>query len=217
MKVFLNDVPAQYDAALDAGAKRVQELTEMQKNGSINTEARTRESRKAYWRPNLSDQEWSLLNRTIANEIETSDKYLDEETKWFYRDEKGVRVFAVYGIGDGTEPTPLYASGGKQTALDNEMLQNRMEGKENGNIKNRSTLGRLLGDIKRERTGKDAGLLGNGRGRRQNAGFMPVSGRQSGSERSGDTGGGTKNRYSLKDSVICNRTARERRFRQKSG
>lgn len=122
MEVFLNDVPAQFDAALDAGVKRAQKLTETQKNGTINAETRTRESRKAYWRPNLSGQEWSLLNRTIANEIETSDKYLDEETEWLYRDEKGVRVFAVYGIGNGTEPTPLYASGGKQAALDNEML-----------------------------------------------------------------------------------------------
>ena len=33
-----------------------------------------------------------------------------------YADEKGVQVFALYGVGDGTEATSLYAVGGKKAA-----------------------------------------------------------------------------------------------------
>ena len=42
-------------------------------------------------------------------EIKSGENLLDEATKWVYADEKGVQVFALYGIGDGTDATPLYA------------------------------------------------------------------------------------------------------------
>ena len=67
---------------------------------------------REYWYPDLNDQEWSLLNRTMNRQFSTSQNYIDEATKWLYADEKGVKVFAIYGIGDGTEPTVLYAVGG---------------------------------------------------------------------------------------------------------
>ena len=47
-------------------------------------------------------------------EIKSGENLLDEATKWVYADEKGVQVFALYGIGDGTDATPLYAVGGKR-------------------------------------------------------------------------------------------------------
>ena len=46
-------------------------------------------------------------------EIKSGENLLDETTKWVYADEKGVQVFALYGIGDGTDATPLYAVGGE--------------------------------------------------------------------------------------------------------
>ena len=49
-------------------------------------------------------------------EIKSGENFLDEETKWVYADEKGVQVFALYGIGDGTDATPLYAVGGEKAA-----------------------------------------------------------------------------------------------------
>ena len=70
--------------------------------------------RGKYRRPDLNRSEWNLLNRRLEEEIESSGQYLDESTKWLYADEKGVQVFALYGIGDGTEATPLYAVGGKK-------------------------------------------------------------------------------------------------------
>lgn len=78
--------------------------------------------RRKYWRPDLNRSEWNLLNRRLTEEIESSEQYLDESTKWLYADEKGVQVFALYGIGDGTEATPLYASGGKAALSDHQTL-----------------------------------------------------------------------------------------------
>ena len=54
--------------------------------------------------------------------IRNDKQYLDESTKWLYADEKSVQVFALYGIGDGTEATPLYASGGKAALSDHQTL-----------------------------------------------------------------------------------------------
>ena len=87
--------------------------------------------RDKYWRPSLSGDEWSLLNRRMDAEIQSEENFVDESTKWVYADEKGVQVFALYGIGDGTEATPLYAvSGEKATACKADMTD-YMEEKEN--------------------------------------------------------------------------------------
>lgn len=77
-------------------------------------------SRDIYWYPKLSQREWDLLNHRLEQEIETSDNYIDKHTKWLYADSRGVRVFAIYGIGDGTEPTVLYAVGGNSAKTLNE-------------------------------------------------------------------------------------------------
>lgn len=49
----------------------------------------------------------------MGEEIRSREYFLDEATKWVYANEKGVQVFALYGIGDGTDVTPLYAVGGE--------------------------------------------------------------------------------------------------------
>lgn len=84
-------------------------------------------SRGKYWRPDLNQQEWSLLNRRMEKELDSDKQYLDESTKWLYAEEKGVKVFALYGVGDGTEATTLYAVGGKQAALQNANIAEYVE------------------------------------------------------------------------------------------
>lgn len=85
--------------------------------GTAETEIRQQASpRKKYWRPDLAENEWRLLERRMGEEIGSREDFLDEATKWVYANEKGVQVFALYGIGDGTDATPLYAVGGEKAA-----------------------------------------------------------------------------------------------------
>ncbi len=84
-------------------------------------------ARGRYWRPQLKQAEWELLERRMNAEIKSGENFLDEATKWVYADEKGVQVFALYGIGDGTEATPLYAVGGEKAAAYNAAMTEFME------------------------------------------------------------------------------------------
>lgn len=85
--------------------------------GTMEAESRQQASpRKKYWRPDLAENEWRLLERRMSEEIGSRENFLDEATKWVYANEKGVQVFALYGIGDGTDATPLYAVGGEKAA-----------------------------------------------------------------------------------------------------
>ena len=104
--------------------------------------------RGKYWRPDLNRSEWSLLNRRLEEEIESSGQYLDESTKWLYADEKGVQVFALYGIGDGTEATPLYAVGGKKALKAHEFLTSKMEVLDNEAERNRENVGRWISGVR---------------------------------------------------------------------
>ena len=101
------------DALVDAAKTRAG-------NDGDTASGRTQKSsRGKYLRPDLNQQEWSLLNRQMEKELDSGKQYLDEYTKWLYAEEKGVKVFALYGVGDGTEATALYAVGGKQATLHN--------------------------------------------------------------------------------------------------
>ena len=104
--------------------------------------------RGKYRRPDLNRSEWNLLNRRLEEEIESSGQYLDESTKWLYADEKGVQVFALYGIGDGTEATPLYAVGGKKALKAHEFLTSKMEVLENDVDRNRENVGRWISGVR---------------------------------------------------------------------
>ncbi len=50
-----------------------------------------------------------LLTATVWR-VRNDKPYLDEATKWLYADEKGVQVFVLYGIGDGTDATAAVRS-----------------------------------------------------------------------------------------------------------
>lgn len=104
--------------------------------------------RRKYWRPDLNRTEWNLLNRRLTEEIESSEQYLDESTKWLYADEKGVQVFALYGIGDGTEATPLYAVGGEKALKAHEFLTSKMEVLDNEAERNRENVGRWISGVR---------------------------------------------------------------------
>ena len=96
--------------------------------GTVETDNRAQASaRKKYWRPDLTENEWRLLERRMGEEIRSRENFLDEATKWVYANEKGVQVFALYGIGDGTDATPLYAVGGEKAAAYNAAMTEFME------------------------------------------------------------------------------------------
>ena len=135
--------------------------------------------RGKYWRPDLNRSEWNLLNRRLEEEIESSGQYIDESTKWLYADEKGVQVFALYGIGDGTEATPLYAVGGKQARYAASLMQDVIEevGRSDGNAEGFDSWAENLrsknGNYRRnyaqagdgKPAGRNAGLHGRSQGR----------------------------------------------------
>lgn len=109
------------DALVDAAKVNAERAGEIASNGVQES------SRGKYWRPDLNQQEWSLLNRRMEKELDSGKQYLDESTKWLYAEENGVKVFALYGVGDGTEATTLYAVGGKQAALQNANIAEYVE------------------------------------------------------------------------------------------
>lgn len=109
------------DALVDAAKVNAGRAGEIASNGVQES------SRGKYWRPDLNQQEWSLLNRRMEKELDSGKQYLDESTKWLYAEKKGVKVFALYGVGDGTEATTLYAVGGKQAALQNANIAEYVE------------------------------------------------------------------------------------------
>ena len=110
-----------------------------------------------YVYPKLKQGEWDLLNQSLTAEISKPDGYLDEETKWLYKNEKGESVFSVYGIGDGTDPTPLYASGGKQAEADYARMMKHTEGYEHVNT-GRRDLDRVLKNIRSKQSDAGAGI-----------------------------------------------------------
>lgn len=117
-------------AAFEAASKQAESL---QAEGGNDTMDATRYSAKGkYWRPDLSQNEWTLLNRHMEQEITDSAHALDKATQWAYANEKGNQVFAIYGIGDGTEATPLYAVGGKRAKAAYDILLMQMEDVQNG-------------------------------------------------------------------------------------
>ena len=161
--------------------------------------------RGKYWRPDLNRSEWNLLNRWMTEEIESSEQYLDESTKWLYADEKGVQVFALYGIGDGTDATPLYAVGGKrakQIADDLRMMEDAYEKTDGG----RGAVDSWIESIWRAKGSRNGNRStdGNGRTAVQNDGLHGGSSGSDGrgaAERSSENQRGVKDQFSLREPV----------------
>lgn len=171
-------------------AREVREETQAAKGQKLSRE-------RKYWRPKLSKSEWSLLNRRMEQEISGSENWLDEATKWTYASEHGDSVFAIYGVGDGTEATPLYASSGETAVQDNRKMQEYIGGRDNGAHANRTALNRLLVDLesKSRDTGSDVYDTAN---RRTDVENVPLSVRERSGNRRTDTGTGEDVRKKVK-------------------
>ena len=120
---------------VEAFDKTAETAVENYQQGATESAAESKtqyKTRGKYWRPDLKDSEWKLLERRMAEEIGSGENYLDDATKWVYAEEKGVQVFALYGIGNGTEATPLYAVGGKRAAAFNVAITKYLEVRKNG-------------------------------------------------------------------------------------
>lgn len=138
-------------------------------------------------------------------EIKSGENFLDEATKWVYADEKGVQVFALYGIGDGTDATPLYAVGGKrakQIADDLRMMEDAYEKTDGG----RGAVDSWIESIRRAKGSRNGNRStdGNGRTAVQNDGLHGGSSGSDGSgaaERSSENQRGVKDQFSLREPV----------------
>lgn len=142
----------------------------------------------------------------MNDEIKSGENFLDEATKWVYADEKGVQVFALYGIGDGTEATPLYAVGGKTASAKAKMLMDYIREEQNydGDRKALDSLLKGYGHFE----GNGRSNLSNRRGGRTTAGRnAALHGGPSGSngrrtaERSSENQRGVKDQFSIRDPV----------------
>ena len=156
---YLERIVDAYDKAATAAVESYQGAETRSEGGETQYMARGR-----YWRPQLKRAEWELLERRMNAEIKSGENFLDEATKWVYADEKGVQVFALYGIGDGTDATPLYAVGGKQAVKEAKDINVYMEGSNNDG----STVDfkRWLEVHQHSRMGQGGSVLQSGRGGR---------------------------------------------------
>ena len=169
----------------------VENRAEQEYNGSNESQLSAK-----YWKPQLTKKEWNLLNTRMEREIGSSRRVIDDATKWLYANENGTTVFAVYGIGDGTEATPLYASGGKQAKADYNKWSNFWEGYLNEPDADRTDFDSWLESVRSEQ-GYQRGNLYDSAGRTADADNDRVHGRAS--ERNGNraSGAGKENRGSV--------------------
>ncbi len=112
-------------------------------------------------------------------------------------------VFAIYGIGDGTEATPLYASGGRTAYADYKAFMDAGKRFDYGTDRNRRALNRWFKDRRSKERSSNGGIP-DAQGRQPANGHDRVStiqgeGNGRGSAGYGQqTGGEVNNRYSLK-------------------
>lgn len=122
---YLEKIVEAFDKTAEAAVENYQQGTT---ESTAESKAQYK-TRGKYWRPDLKGSEWRLLERRMAEEIGSRENYLDDATKWVYANEKGVQVFALYGVGDGTDATPLYAVGGKRAAALKTDITDYVEGR----------------------------------------------------------------------------------------
>lgn len=171
----------------------------------------TMRPKRKYWTPSLTSAEWNLL----SYKMETAGEQLDEATYWVYAEEKGTTIFAIYGIGDGTENTPLYASGGKKAEADGALIKDYLEGHGHGGDRSEAALNRRYENLRRKQ-GQGSGHLYDLAERGEHDGDVRLPAEQHGRdggrtagqgqrdrgrERGGLTERGPKERFSLEEPV----------------
>lgn len=195
---YLERIVDAYDKAATAAVENYQGAETKSKGGENQYMARGK-----YWRPQLKRAEWELLERRMNAEIKSGENFLDEATKWVYADEKGVQVFALYGIGDGTDATPLYAVGGKRAAVLAGDMQEFINGGYYHDKGTGTALSRIRGFL---RTQGDGGgnIRETSRGRSASADDALYGGERKGNsggaaERSSENQRGVKDQFSIRD------------------
>ena len=189
---YLERIVEAYDKAATAAVENYQGAETRSEGGENQYMARGR-----YWRPQLKRAEWELLEWRMNAEIKSGENFLDEATKWVYADEKGVQVFALYGIGDGTDATPLYAVGGKRATVLAGDMQEFIDGGYYHDKGTGTALSRIRGFL---RTQGDGGgnIRETSRGRSASADDALYGGERKGN--SGRASGrGTENQRGVKD------------------
>ena len=141
-----------------------------------------------------------MLNRKMEQEISGSENWLDEATKWTYASERGDSVFAVYGVGDGTEATPLYASSGKTADVDYQAFIEAGKRFDYGTDRGTETLNRLFETLRRKQGQGDGGISAAERGEAAD-GHDRVSSVQREGNRRGSTGNGAQDSRNVKTSL----------------
>ena len=195
---YLERIVEAYDKAATAAVENYQGAETRSEGGENQYMARGK-----YWRPQLKQAEWELLEWRMNAEIKSGENFLDEATKWVYADEKGVQVFALYGIGDGTDATPLYAVGGKrakQIADDLRMMEDAYEKTDGG----RGAVDSWIESIRRAKGSRNGNRStdGNGRTAVQNDGLHGGSSGSDGrgaAERSSENQRGVKDQFSIRE------------------
>lgn len=197
---YLERIVEAYDKAATAAVESYQGAETRSEGGETQYMARGR-----YWRPQLKRAEWELLERRMNAEIKSGENFLDEATKWVYADEKGVQVFALYGIGDGTEATPLYAVGGKRATVLAGDMQEFINGGYYHDKGTGTALSRIRGFL---RTKGDGGgnIRETSRGRSASADDALYGGERKGNsgraaERSSENQRGVKDQFLLREPV----------------
>lgn len=195
---YLERIVDAYDKAATAAVENYQGAETRSEGGENQYMARGK-----YWRPQLKRAEWELLERRMNAEIKSGENFLDEATKWVYADEKGVQVFALYGIGDGTDATPLYAVGGKRAAVLAGDMQEFINGGYYHDKGTGTALSRIRGFL---RTQGDGGgnIRETSRGRSASADDALYGGERKGNsggaaERSSENQRGVKDQFSIRD------------------
>ena len=191
------------EAALQAATEQAKTLQAQSDDGTM---AAKYSLNGKYWRPNLSREEWELLNRRIDAEINDSAHALDASTQWAYANEKGNQVFAIYGIGDGTEATPLYASGGKTAATDYQAFMKAGKEFDYGTDRDAKALNRVFKTLRREQRQSNGNLSDAQRGiaATGHERVSAVQGESNGRGSNGNgqqTGGKVNTRFSLEAPV----------------
>ena len=201
---YLERIVEAYDKAATAAVESYQGAETRSEGGETQYMARGR-----YWRPQLKRAEWALLERRMNAEIKSGENFLDEQTKWVYADEKGVQVFALYGIGDGTEATPLYAVGGKQAVKEAKDINVYMEGSNN----DESTVDfkRWLEEHQHSRMGQGGSVLQSGRGGRNGDENGRIHSGQHERNSGRASGRGTENQRGVKDQFSLREPVEETR------
>lgn len=120
---------------------------------------------KRYWKPNLSQAEWDILNNSVRHDIGEPAPSIADDMLCFCKNEKGETVFAIYGGRDKADPTVFYASGGKNAKAEYLEFCKIMEGDLDGIYRSRTGFARFVKAVKRQKDDarRNTSLAENGR------------------------------------------------------